>query len=442
MPAAELGAALADALLDLPHHVVLVIDDYQLAASGDVERFLGALLQTPAPLFHLLLATRSDPALPLARMRLREQVIEVRAAALRFHDEEARELLIALGYGDEDAALVSALQEQTGGWIAGLRLATLARTSVAELARLGDGEHHLMGFLVEEVLASQSATTQDFLLRTAIVDRITAPLADALCAEPPPEGSRALLAQLVHDNLFLELADDGEWFRYHPLFHALLQHQLEVRLPRDEITALHLRASAWFAAQGQLDQAIQHRVAAGDVAGAASLVEQHAHTALAREDWNALDGWLRLLPEPIVHSRPSLVLAKGWVSHYSGRSIPISAMSAELDALLTRMDADAAEIAAWEAERDILSMTALVWIDRDPEAVLAVARRAAAHIPAHHRLAAGLASSWIGSGAARDGTDGRGHPLVDRGGRTGRGARRRRVHSPPGRSHVRAPAGG
>jgi LuxR family maltose regulon positive regulatory protein len=397
VPAAELGASLADALLDLPYHVVLVLDDYQAAASGDVERFLGALLQPPASSFHLILATRSDPALPLARMRLHDQVIELRAADLRFQDEEAQELLNALGYGDGDVALLSTLQEQTGGWIAGLRLATLARPSVVELARLGDGEHHLIEFLVDEVLASQSATTQDFLLRTAIVDRITAPLADALCAEPLPGGSRALLAQLVHDSLFLELADDdGEWLRYHPLFHTLLRHQLELRLSRDEIAALHLRASAWFAAHGQLDKAIQHRVAAGDVAGAAALVEHHVHTALAREDWNTLDRWLRLLPEPIVHSRPGLLLASGWVSHYSGRSIPISAMTAEFNALLTTIDAEAAQIAAWESERDILSITALVWHDRDPEAVLAFAQRAAARIPAHHRLAAGLTSWWIG----------------------------------------------
>lgn len=395
--ATDLGVATADLLLDLPHRIVLVMDDFQLAASAEVEQFLGALLQAPAPWFHLLLATRNDPGLPLARMRLRDQVIELRAADLRFRDDEAGQLLSALGYDDADAALISSLQEQTGGWVAGLRLATMARPTVAELARLGDREQHLMDFLVEEVLASQPATTQDFLLRTAIVDRLTASLADALCPDPPPGGSRALLAQLVHDSLFLEPADDdSEWLRYHLLFRTLLRHQLELRRSPGDIAALHLRASDWFAAEGQLDQAVRHRVAAGDVAGAASLVERHAPRVLAREDWNSLDGWLQLLPDAIVSSRPGLLLARGWVSHFSGRSVPITAMTAELNALLATIDASSAEIAMWEAERDVLSMAALLWSERDQGAVLAAARHAVAVIPGQHRLASGLASYWVG----------------------------------------------
>jgi LuxR family maltose regulon positive regulatory protein len=397
-PATEIGACLADVLLELSHDVVLVLDDYQLAASAEVERFLAALLQTMAPLFHLMLATRSDPALPLARMRLHGHVNELRAADLRFSNEEAQALLIAAGQAAANPALVAALQEQTGGWIAGLRLATLALPAVEDLGRITDvvfGDQHLMDFLVEEVLAAQPETTQDFLLRTAIVDRISVPLADALLDLPSGE-SQSLLERLAQESLFLEPTDDGDWFRYHPLFHSLLLHQLEVRLPPQEIAALHARASTWFAARGLLDVAIRHCIAAGELGEAATLVEQHVLSALDHEDWNTVASWLQLLPETVIHSRPKLLLAKGWVSHFSGRSVPIHRMLLEFNALLTTLDVDQPAIAALEAERDALTIGALLALDRDPHDAVAFARRTVEQIPAHHRLATGLATWGLG----------------------------------------------
>ena len=397
-PATEIGTCLADALLDLPHDVVLIVDDYHVAASSEVERFLGGLLQSMPPLFHLLLATRSDPALPLARMRLHGHVNELRAADLRFSDEEAQALLAAAGRVEDNPALVAALQQQTGGWIAGLRLATLALPAVEDLARIDEivaGNQHLMDFLVEEVLAAQPVSVQDFLLRTAIVDRICVPLADTLL-DLPRGDSQAVLERLSRESLFLEPTDDGEWLRYHPLFHSLLLHQLEVRLPPQEIAALHARASTWFAARGFLDLAIQHSIAAGDMAGTATLVEQHVSTALDREDWNTVASWLRLLPEAIISSRPTLLLAKGWVSHFSGRSAPIRTMLSELNALLATLDADRAAIAALEAERDALCIGAILTADHDPQEAVAFARRAVEHVPAHHRLATGLATFGLG----------------------------------------------
>lgn len=396
----EIGAALAEELLDLTDDVILVIDDYQLAASANVERFLGALLQADVPSLHLVLSTRSDPALPLARMRLHGQLIELRAADLRFSEEEALKLLAAMGHGDADMALAAALQQQTGGWIAGMRLAILALPTVEHLARTTDAassEQHLMDFLVEEVLAAQPAATQDFLLRTAIVDRVCASLADSLLETEPTESSRTVLERLVHDSLFLEPVDDREgWFRYHPLFRTLLRHQLDARFSAEERATLYARASAWYAAQGSLDLAIQHCLAAGDLAGAARLVEDAIHGALDREDWNTVAGWLRLLPESCISRSPALLLAKGWASHFSGRAVPITAMLAELNALLTAVDADPAAVALWEAERDALCIAALLLRDSEPRETVEFARRAVAHVPAHHRLAAGLASFGLG----------------------------------------------
>lgn len=394
-----LGAMLADELLDGDDECFLVVDDYQIAASVHSDRFLAGLLRANDPGFHLLLATRSDPALPLARMRLHGQIVELRAADLRFSDEETQALLGVVEQGEGGSSPVVALLQQTGGWIAGMRLAALARPAAADLARplAVASDRHLMDYLVEEVVAAQPAEMQDFLLRTAVVDRICASLADALLDAEPVAHGRIMLERLAHDSLFLEPDDEQEgWYRYYPLFRGLLRHQLDARCSAEQLATLHTRASAWYVTQGSLDLAIQHCLAAGDVAGAASLVEDHIHVALNQEDWPALAGWLKLLPQGVISASPALLLAKGWVSHFSGRSIPITVMLAELNALLTVIDAEPEAIAAWEAERDALCIAALLVREREPEAAVAFARGIVARIAPRHRLATGLACYGLG----------------------------------------------
>jgi LuxR family maltose regulon positive regulatory protein len=394
----DIGAALADEFLDLPHDIVVILDNYQVAASTDVGAFLAGLHREPAPAFHLLLATRSDPALPLAHMRLRGQVSELRASDLRFTEEETWQLFVATGHLDVSPEIVAALHDQIGGWIAGLRLATLALPSLADLAPVAEvlaSEQHLIDYLVEEVLASQSSSTQDFLLRTAICDQVCTSLADALMPEAAPAGGRETLGQLSRDSFFLEPTEDDGWFRYHPLFRSLLLHQIESRLAPPDIAGLHVRASAWYAEAGMLDAALRHLRLAGDMDGAAALVEARVLPALDREDWNAVADWLTMLPEPLIHARPRLLLAKAWVSHFSGRSVPIRAMFAELDALLANMD-DEAERRAFEAEREALNVGAHVSSGQDRDVALAAVQRAAQHVSPRHRLAYGQTTFGIG----------------------------------------------
>jgi LuxR family transcriptional regulator, maltose regulon positive regulatory protein len=273
VPAAEVGASLADELLDLDHDVVLVVDDFHLADSADVELFLGGLLPLLPPAFHLVLVTRTDPTLPLARLRLRGSVNEVRAAELRFNETETRALLALAGLPDADAVFIATLLDQTEGWVALLCLASLAVPVITEPARLAEAvthNQHLMNFLTEEVLNQESAEVQDFLLRTAIVDRISAPLADALLERTPPEGSWELLERLALESFPLEqIGDEPGWFRYHPLFQSLLRHQLAVGRAPSELAALHGRAGAWFATHDQVAEALHHLLAAGNTEGAA-----------------------------------------------------------------------------------------------------------------------------------------------------------------------------
>lgn len=391
----EVGSSLAEALLDLPADVLLVIDDYHLAASVDVENAVSGLLQFMPPTLHLVLATRGDPALPLARMRLQGQIVEIRGDDLRFTDDEARVLLAAARGGSDDPALATLLRQTTGGWAAGLRLASLALPASDDPTRIAGaiaGDQHVMDFLVEEVLGQQPVDIQDFLLRTAIVDRVSAALADGLLDQAPQGGSRALLATLARGSfLFAEEGDDGVWFRHHPLFLSLLRHQLESRLPGPEIQALHGRASDWFAAQGFIDDAIRHRLAAGDAMAAALLVEQHVQTALNREDWPSLGTWLEMLPAALVKENPNLLLAQAWVSHLSGRFEPVRETLKEVVTLLKREGSDPERAAALRAECDTLVAVQLLTVDEDPQAAVSQARDAVERVLPDHRFGRGLA---------------------------------------------------
>lgn len=402
VPAAEIGASLADELLEVDHDVVLVIDDYHRAAAADVEAFLGGLLPLLPPVFHLVLATRADPTLPLSRLRLQHQVHELRAADLRFTEMETRELLAFAGLPDAEPALVTTLLEQTEGWVAVLRLASRVAPAISDRDRLAAAvrrNQHLMNFLAEEVLATSSEDAQEFMLRTAIVERVCASLADALLEPAPPAGSGALLERLVREQIPLEpTGDDAGWFRYHPLFRNLLLHQLALRRTPTVLADLHGRAGAWYATHDLVDEALHHLLAAGDTSGAARLVEDQVSPALARDNWTALAGWLRRLPREVVYARPALLLATAFTCYRTGHMASLRAVLGEVETLLARGELDAATTEAMRAEVDLLSLATLMPFDQDPAAALAVARRGLERISPERRLAHGIAQVGVGLG--------------------------------------------
>ncbi|MCA9877282.1 MAG: hypothetical protein KC442_05860, partial [Thermomicrobiales bacterium] len=395
LPASELGATFANELRDVSHDVVLVFDDFHQAGSAEVADFLGGVLHATPPSLHLILAARRDPALPLARMRLLGELNEIRASDLRFTEHETRTLLSLTGRAAGEPEFATMLQEATKGWIAGLRLALVSPPGTADRDRLADAiasDQHVMDFLGEEVLAKQSATTQDFMLRTALVERISASLADALVSQPPPEGSRALLTSLAREHLFVEPdGDDGAWFRYQPLFRSYLLQLVALRFSGQALDELHARASAWFVARGLLDEAIRHRMLAGDTAGAAHLVEQHVHQSLNREDWTTLAGWIRALPEAVIETSPTLLLAKACIAQLSGRLVAARAIDAALSASLAASASDARGTDALVAEGNALILGQLHTINQDPAAAAAAVLAVIERLPAEHRFARGLA---------------------------------------------------
>jgi LuxR family maltose regulon positive regulatory protein len=298
---------------DLVNHAVkdfaLVLDDYHLITAESIHRSMVFLLEHAPPQMHLILVTRSNPPLPLARLRARGQLCEVRAADLRFATEEASTFLHAvmrLALSQEEVALV---QSRTEGWIAGLQFAALSlrgRTDVSAYLAAFTGSHRfVLDYLSEEVLARQDASVQLFLLQTSVLDRLSEPLCDAVTGQG---GSQAMLEALDHANLFLDsLDDERHWYRYHHLFAEVLRSRLRQAEPA-LVPALHRRASTWYEQHEMLAEAVQLALKAADFEHAAELIEQSYHAIGVRGQVHLVLGWLNLLPDQLVRTRPLLCI--------------------------------------------------------------------------------------------------------------------------------------
>lgn len=306
-PTEALLTALLNNITTLPHQVVLVLDDYHLIESQAVDQALGFLLDHLPPQMHLVMVTREDPPLPLARLRVRDQLTELRAADLRCTPAEAAAFLSQVMDLDLAPADVAALETRTEGWIAGLQLAALSMRGRADLTQFvqafaGDNRY-IVDYLVEEVLQRQPERVRSFLLQTAILDRLHGPLCDAVTGQAD---SSARLEALERGNFFVVPLDDTrDWFRYHHLFADVLAMHLRAELP-DQVATLHRRASAWYEQHGSVADAIRHALAAEDFAHAANLIELAVPAMRRRRQEAMVLGWLKALPDELIHRRPVL----------------------------------------------------------------------------------------------------------------------------------------
>jgi LuxR family maltose regulon positive regulatory protein len=306
-PAESLLTALLNDIATLPDSFILVLDDYHVIDSSAVDQALVFLLERLPPQLHLVIVTREDPQLPLARLRVRDQLTELRAADLRFTPAEAAEFLKEVMNIDLSADDVAALERRTEGWIAGLQLAALSmqgRADMAQFVRAFAGDNrYIADYLVEEVLQRQPERVRRFLLQTAILDRLSGPLCAAVTGQ---EDGGAQLEALERGNFFVVPLDDTRhWFRYHHLFADMLAAHLMAEQP-DQISTLHRRASVWYEQYGAAADAIRHALAAQDFERAADLVER-ALPAMRRSRQEAtLLGWLQTLPDALIRCRPVL----------------------------------------------------------------------------------------------------------------------------------------
>jgi LuxR family transcriptional regulator, maltose regulon positive regulatory protein len=291
--------------------LLLVLDDYHLIDSPPVHTSLGFLLEHRPPGLHLVLATRADPPLPLARLRARGQLTELRAADLRFTTEEAATLLHETAGAGLSPEAVAALTRRTEGWAAGLHLAALAlrgRRDAAGFVTAFSGSHrYVLDYLAGEVLEHQPEQVREFLLETSVLDRLSGELCDAVTGRTD---SQAMLAAIEQAGLFLVPLDEVRgWWRYHHLFADLLRARLRQERP-GKLPTLHRAAAAWCEAHGLVDEAIRHALGAGDAAWAARLMEEHYDALFRRAEGATVDRWVEELPEQLLRSRPRLRLAQ------------------------------------------------------------------------------------------------------------------------------------
>jgi LuxR family transcriptional regulator, maltose regulon positive regulatory protein len=312
---------LVNELATRPAEVALVVDDYHLVRSPVVHRSVEFLLEHLPPSLRLVIAGRADPPLPLALLRARGQLVELRSADLRFTSEETARLLRTAVGSDLPDAVVTALEERTEGWVAGLRLAALSlqgRTDVGGFVEEFTGSHrYVLDYLTEEVLDRQPEHLRTFLLESSVLDRVSGPLCDAVRDR---DDSQALLEEAERAGLFLQPLDGARrWWRYHHLFADLLRTRLAHQCP-GRVPELHRAAAAWYERHGSPDDAIGHALAAGEPDRAARLIERHLDDQILRRNEGAtLARWLTALPPEVLRRRPRLRLGQAVAALLGGR---------------------------------------------------------------------------------------------------------------------------
>jgi LuxR family maltose regulon positive regulatory protein len=329
-------AHLIQELCALGEALVLVLDDYHLITAQAVHDGLTYLLDHMPAQLRLVILTRADPPLPLARLRARDQLSEIRAGDLRFTAEEAAAFLNQVMGLSLAPADVAALEARTEGWIAGLQLAALSmqgHSDITAFVKAFTGSHlYISEYLVEEVLQRQPEAVQRFLLRTSILERLNGALCEAVAGLPDGE---ALLMTLHRANLFVVPLDDaGQWFRYHHLFADLLQARLRQSLPAGAVAALHQRAAAWYEQHGLAAEAFAHALAAADFDHAARLVEAHAYRLMTSGELATCLQWMAALPETVAGQRPLLLVIKAWAFTFSGSIHQVEPALRQAEALI------------------------------------------------------------------------------------------------------------
>ncbi|PDV97791.1 LuxR C-terminal-related transcriptional regulator [Candidatus Chloroploca asiatica] len=318
--------------------LILILDDYHVISNADIHAAMKTLLEHALPALHLVIATRTDPPLPMSRLRVRGHMTEVRLADLRFSTDEATVFFNGLMNLALPAADVEALEIRTEGWIAGLQLAALSlqdRADVHTFIQAFTGSQHLvLEYLVEEVLTRQPASLQAFLLETSILQRMCAPLCNAVTAKTASEHA---LSDLQRRNLFLIPLDaEHYWFRYHHLFAEFLKSHLK-RTQADALPALHRRAAEWFQANGYPEEALHHAFAIPDYAYVSRLVVDNWRRIYHTGRLATAVQWLESLPGDLLRQSPPLGVAYCWTLFIRGDYAQIDAYLDDITQAFERM---------------------------------------------------------------------------------------------------------
>src|ERR1700758_4136276 len=311
---------LVNELAALPVPLTLAFDDYHLVSNQEVLHSVAFLVEHLPPGVRLALTTRADPELPLARLRARGELLEIRADDLRFTEDETAALLNGTMSLALPPADIRSLQHRTEGWAAGLHLAGLSLRGrpgpSAFIHAFAGDDRQIVDYLLAEVLDGLPAEIRAFLLRTSVLDRLSGPLCDAVA---DGQGAQRILEEIERSNLFLVPLDTRRrWYRYHHLFRELLRHELD-RTEPDLAELLHRRASAWHRAHGDITEAISHAISAGDLGDARELIVSGWHACFNEGLLETVESWLDRLPPEMVTQDARLCLVRAWLARNLGR---------------------------------------------------------------------------------------------------------------------------
>jgi LuxR family maltose regulon positive regulatory protein len=382
--------------------VVLVLDDYHLIEARPVHASLAFLLEHRPTRLRLVLASRADPPLALARLRGRGQLAELRAAELRCTPEEAGAVLREGVGPDLPDDAVAVLTAKTEGWVAGLQLAGLSlrgQPDVAGFVRSFSGSHrYVLDFLAEEVLDRQPDDVRAFLLEASVLERLSGVLCDAVTGR---DDGQAMLELVERASLFLVPLDQVRgWWRFHQLFADLLRVRLQQERP-DRVPVLHRNAAAWLEAHGLADEAVRHALAAGDPGWAARLVERHADAVLLRSEGATLARWLAALPDELIGSRPRLLLTRTRLALHSGR---LEGVEGLLDAAERALVEEPYEPSIARTMSLLANVPATIALDRaylaalrgEPDPAIRFASQALSEVGEHEWMLASNARGYLG----------------------------------------------
>ncbi|HZU86114.1 MAG TPA: AAA family ATPase, partial [Anaerolineaceae bacterium] len=309
-------------LADLVAEMILVLDDYHTIQNSTIHAGLLFLLEHLPEKVHVVVSTRVDPPWPLARFRVRNQLVEVRAQDLRFNSTEAASFLNQMTGLNLTPENIAALEERTEGWVAGLQLAALSmkgRSDISGFIKAFTGSHvYIAEYLVEEVLQRQPEDVQAFLLQTAFLERLNAGLCEAVTG---CRNGQSVLMALHRANLFVvSLDDEGRWFRYHHLFADLLKARLQQSLSAEDIAALHQHASAWYEQAGMMHEAIEHALATKDHSRVVHLLEKIAMQLILQAHIRTVEAWLLSIPSEFLEPSPRINMVFAWMHLLRGTS--------------------------------------------------------------------------------------------------------------------------
>jgi LuxR family transcriptional regulator, maltose regulon positive regulatory protein len=401
----QLLGLLINDLNALEQPIILVLEDYHLIENPEIAGIIESLLYQTIQNLHLVITTREDPDLSLARLRAKNQLTEIRAADLRFSLDEAGEFLTKVMSIHLSEKQIAILEQRTEGWIAGLQLAALSlkesHSPEAFIHAFRGTHRHVLDYLLEEVLQGQIEEVRNFLRQTSILEQLSPSLCEAVTGQ---KNSHQLLRYLERNNLFLVPQDDHRvWYRYHALFAELLKNQLLQTEP-DCWDELHRRAAHWYVENGYIHKAIEHAFQIADRALVLQLIEAHSFPMFFQGEVTTVIAWFDRLPESYLHTSPMLCISKAWalvLMQRRTRGIEVSRMLQQAKEALDQIGADEALrnlVAGHTATIQAFLIQTQVLLDEAPDQLIAISQRAQRLLPKEERAIRCVNSLNIGYG--------------------------------------------